>query len=320
MIQLIPIFKIDLNTAMEFGKVAPSLLETIDFTLPPNGWFTQQLLTGQRSSALNVYVGSTVWILDAWKGVIYPPNVQQKEMLSHYGQHFNTIELNATHYKVYPEASIRKWAEKVTDKDFRFCPKITQSISHYSDLSSERARQLTDGFLNGILAFGKQLGPVFLQLSEKYSPERGLQLLHYLEHWPTDVPLFVEVRHEKWFSDAQNREWLFGHLHRLGIGAVITDTAGRRDCVHMELTQPKTMIRFVGNGKHSTDYTRIDAWVNRINQWITNGLEELYFFMHQPHEQYSPEMSAYFIEKLNEAAGLDLKPPLFITKQQSLFD
>jgi len=76
----------------------------------------------------------------------------------------------------------------------------------------------------------------------------------------------------------------------------------------------------VGNGRHSTDYSRIDEWVDRINQWIENGLEELYFFMHQPHEQYSPEMSAYFIEKLNETAGLDLKPPRFIASQPALFD
>ena len=305
---------------MEFGKVIPSLLETIDFTLPPDGWFTQKLLMGQRFPGLKVYVGGAKWGPETWKGVIYPPDAKEKDMLSHYVQHFNSIELNATHYKVYPETTISKWAEKATDKDFRFCPKITQSISHYSDLSSERARQLTDGFLNGILAFGEHLGPVFLQLSEKYSPERGLQLLHYLENWPSDVPLFLEVRHEKWFSDAQNREWLFGHLHRLGIGAVITDTAGRRDCVHMELTQPKTMIRFVGNGRHSTDYSRIDEWIVRINHWISNGLEELYFFMHQPHEQFSPEMSAYFIEQLNKTAGLNLKPPRFIVSQPVLFD
>ena len=100
---------------MEFGKVAPSLLETIDFTLPPNGWFTRQLLTGQRSSALKVYVGGAKWGPESWKGVIYPPSAKEKDLLSYYGQHFNSIELNATHYKVYPEASIRKWAEKVTD-------------------------------------------------------------------------------------------------------------------------------------------------------------------------------------------------------------
>src|SRR3989344_3845665 len=276
---------------MEFGKVPSSLLETIDFTLPPDGWFTQKLLTDQHSPALKIYVGGAKWGPESWKGVIYPADAKEKDLLAYYGQHFNSIELNATHYKVYPEASIRKWADKVPDKDFRFCPKITQSISHYSDLSSERARQLTDGFLNGVLAFGEKLGPIFL-----------------------------ELRHEKWFSDLQNKEWLFGHLHRLGIGAVITDTAGRRDCVHMELTQAKTMIRFVGNGKHKTDYSRIDEWIIRINQWIENGLQELYFFMHQPHEQYSPEMSAYFIEKLNKTTGLNIAPPQFIVNQQSLFD
>lgn len=305
---------------MEFGKVHPSLLQTITFALPEDGPFTQRVLTGERSAELKVYLGAPKWARSEWEGIIYPEGLKEKEHLAHYVQHFNSIELNATHYKIYPESTIRKWAEKAEGRDFRFCPKVPQSISHYSELSSLRARQLTDQFLQGIVGFGETLGPVFLQLSEKYSPQRREQLLIYLEQWPKDVDLFVEVRHPDWFSDPDNRTWLFGNLHRLGIGAVITDTSGRRDCVHMEATVPRTMIRFVGNGKHPTDYTRIDAWVERLQTWIANGIEEIWFFVHQPHELYSPEMCAYFVEKINAACGLKLVPPQFIVKEKTLFD
>ena len=33
----------------------------------------------------------------------------------------------------------------------------------------------------------------------------------------------------------------------MNMGIVITDTAGRRDCAHMNLTIPKAFIRYVGN-------------------------------------------------------------------------
>ena len=303
---------------MDFGKVDPSLINTIDFMLPPDGMFTQ-LLPGTRVAQPNVYVGGPVWTAEAWKGDLYPADAKPKELLSHYVKHFNSIELNATYYKIYPESSIRKWAEKAHGKDFLFCPKISQIISHYGDLSSQKAKDDTDRFLEGIIAFGEHLGPVFLQLSERFSPQRGLQLLHYLGQWPKDVPLFVEVRHPVWYEDNSNREWLFGNLHNLGIGTVITDTSGRRDCAHMEVTVPATMIRFVGNGKHATDFTRLDAWVERLGNWIDHGLENVYFFMHQPEERFAPELCAYFIEKMNTRCGLSLASPYDIGGQQSLF-
>lgn len=93
---------------------------------------------------------------------------------------------------------------------------------------------------------------------------------------------------------------------------MITDTAGRRDCAHMELTVPKTFIRYVGNSLHPTDYTRCDDWVNRIQYWLNKGLQELYFFMHMHDEAYSPELTVYLVDQLNERCGLDLKKPEFV--------
>lgn len=297
-----------------------SLLAGIDFTLPPDGYFTQHVLPGTRHAHPKVWLGGAKWGAPAWEGTIYPAGTKEKDFLDHYVRHFNSIELNATHYKIYPETTIRKWADKARGKDFRFCPKVPQSISHYSDLSSMRARELTDQFLQGVVAFGPSLGPIFLQVSEKYAPSRKDALLVYLEHLPKDLDFFLEVRHPLWFSDPAEREWLFGNLHRLGIGAVITDTAGHRECVHMEVTLPKTMIRFVGNGMHPTDYTRLDTWVERLHQWIAKGIEEVYFFMHQPHELYTPELSAWFAEALNKAAGLHIVPPQFLRNEKTLFD
>ena len=74
----------------------------------------------------------------------------------------------------------------------------------------------------------------------------------------------------------------------------------------MYLTTPKAFIRFVGNSLHQSDFTRCDDWVKRIKYWLKNGLEELYFFMHMHHEENSPELVIYFIEKLNRECKLDV--------------
>ena len=156
-------------------------------------------------------------------------------------------------------------------------------------------------------------------MSEKYHPQQRDKLFGYLHTLPIDVQFFVEVRHPDWFADAGLRKELFDTLRSLKMGAVITDTADRRDVCHMELTIPKTFIRFVGNNLHKTDYTRADAWVERVKYWLEQGLHELYFFTHMRDEAFVPELSVYLVDKLNAACGLDLVKPQFVQRQGSLF-
>ena len=72
------------------------------------------------------------------------------------------------------------------------------------------------------------------------------------------------MRHPAWFAKKEIKYELFDTLKKLKMGAVITDTSGRRDCAHMHLPIPKAFIRYVGNSLHPTDYTRIDDWVKRV--------------------------------------------------------
>jgi uncharacterized protein YecE (DUF72 family) len=89
---------------------------------------------------------------------------------------------------------------------------------------------------------------------------------------------------------------------------IIVDTAGRRDMLHMRLTSSTAFVRYVG-ANHSSDYPRLDEWLQRIKTWKAQGLQELYFFVHQNIELESPLLSAYFIQKLNEEFGTALKVP-----------
>ena len=300
---------------MEFGRVPESKLNSIDFLLPAEPAANKMLLKKTNKKPY-VYLGCAKWGRKEWVGKIYPKGTGDAQFLDHYVQHYNSIELNATHYKVYSPEEISKWAAKAEGKDFKFCPKVANSISHYSGFNN--ADQLTTAFLEGVLAFGENLGPIFLQVSEKFSPNQRDKLYKYLQTLPRDMQFFLEIRHPEWFANETIHSELFGLLRSLNIGAIITDTAGRRDCALMELTVPKTFIRFVGNSLHPTDYTRIDAWINRMKYWLDNGLQELYFFMHMHDEAFSPELTVYLVDKLNASCGLDLQKPKFVAG--SLFD
>lgn len=306
---------------MEFGRVSADELDSIDFSLPPEPDFNKTILSGKPVSNPKVYLGCAKWGREEWVGKIYPPKTKEKDFLQQYVQHYNSIELNATHYKVYGEAGIQKWAEKAAGRDFKFCPKMYQGVTHRGSLAGKQF--ITNEFFRGIVAFKEHLGPVFVQVSDTFSPKRKEELFAYLKTLPTDLQFFLEVRHPDWFSKDAVREELFGTLKQLNIGAVITDTAGRRDCAHMHLTIPKIFIRYVGNSLHATDYTRSDAWIERMKNWLDNGLEELYFFMHMHEEATSPELTVYLVDKMNAEMGLHLIKPTFVkaaAAQKGLFD
>jgi uncharacterized protein YecE (DUF72 family) len=305
---------------MDFGRVTERELNGIDFSLPEEPVFNRQFLTGKKDTNLKIYIGCAKWGRTEWLGKIYPPKTKEKDFLQQYVQHYNCIELNATHYKVYGAAAIEKWAAQAKGKDFLFCPKMYQGVTHKGNLYGKNF--LTSEFLRGVTAFKEHLGPVFIQVSETYSPKRKDDLFHYLQSLPTDMQFFVEVRHRSWFENTEERNELLQTLQSLHIGAVITDTAGRRDCCHMHLTVPKVFIRYVGNSLHPSDYSRTDAWINRMKYWIDNGLKEIYFFMHMHDETFSPELTVYLVDKINAACSLHLLKPQFFSNnnaQGSLF-
>lgn len=297
---------------MEFGRVPVRNLAKINFTLPADPIINFKVLKGKKAVKTIAYVGCAKWGRKEWLGKIYPVDTKEKHFLEHYVKQYNSIEMNATHYKVYEADKISLWSEKASGMNFKFCPKMAKAITHYGTL--ENKQELLDKFFEGIVGFGKQLGPIFIQVSDKFSPKRKYELFNFLKILPKDVHFFLEVRHPGWFEPIESK-LLFDTLKKLRVGAVITDTSGRRDCCHMHLTMPKTFIRFVGNSLHKSDYIRCDNWVHKIKYWLDNGLKELYFFMHMHDEAKSPELTVYFIKKLNEVCGMDLHVPQFEKKK-----
>lgn len=302
---------------MEFGRVTEEELDEIDFSLPKEPAYNKKVLPGKALKHPKVYIGCAKWGRTEWVGKLYPPKTKEKDFLQHYVQHYNSIELNATHYKIYGAEGIKKWAANAKGKHFKFCPKMYQGVTHRGSLKGKDF--LLNEFFRGIVAFEEHLGPVFIQVSESFSPKRKDELFDFLKTLPTDLQFFVEVRHADWFAKPDISKALYDTLNELKMGIVITDASGRRDCAHMHLTVPKAFIRYVGNSLHPTDYTRIDAWIKRMKYWLDHGLKELYFFMHMHEEATSPELTVYLVDEFNKATGMKLEKPVFIEEPPTLF-
>lgn len=285
---------------MKFGKVDQP--ELVDFSLPETHPDTLSVLSLAKKEKLSVYVGCAKWNKTDLKG-FYPRGT--KDELVYYSRQFNSIELNATFYRQFPAEQFQKWYKKTPD-NFKFFPKLGQEISHWKRLVG--VEEVVNTYLYNASNLKEKLGTIFLQLHTNFSPKNFDRLHNFVESWPKDIPLAVECRHTDWFSNEAVSHDFYQLLENKNIANVLVDTAGRRDMLHMRLTNNEAFIRYVG-ANHSSDYDRLDDWVVRLQEWVTMGLTKIHFFIHQNLEKESPLLAAHFIKKLNATLSTKLIIP-----------
>ena len=249
---------------MKFGQVEdPSL---IDFTLPKDDAKTKEILEKNKSGLQNISVGCAKWNKTDLKG-FYPKGT--KDELTYYATQFNSIELNATFYSLPSPEQVLTWKEK-TPADFKFFPKITNTVSHFRRLIN--VDDVVTQYATSMLNFGDQLGMVFLQLHDNFKPKDYDRIEKFVKSWPMEIPLAIELRSTEWFEE-ENFEKVSALFEENNITNIIVDTAGRRDMLHMRLTTDSAFIRYVGANAES-DYERLDDWLERIKIWKNQGLKD----------------------------------------------
>src|SRR5213592_3476438 len=110
---------------------------------------------------MNLYVGTSGYYYKEWKGTFYPDELPDKQMLRFYGEHFRTVEINNTFYRM-PKASVLKgWADAVP-ANFKFVLKAPQRITHLQKLKD--AGDLVSYFLEVAGTLKERQGPLLFQL------------------------------------------------------------------------------------------------------------------------------------------------------------
>lgn len=287
---------------MKFGRVDHP--ELVDFTMPNDHPATEILLQKEEiQESLKVCVGCAKWNRQDLKN-FYPRGT--KDELSYYASQFNSIELNATFYRIFPAETYQKWYDR-TPSNFKFFPKMTNEVSHLRRMN-DKVYNIADRYLEVTSLLKEKLGTIFLQMHNNFGPKNWDRVVRFVEYWPKEFPLAMEFRHTDWFNDEKVANELFHLLEENNITNVLVDTAGRRDIMHMRLTTNEAFIRYVG-ANHESDYARMMDWVSKLGEWKRMGLKNIHFFVHQNMELESPLLAAYFIDNLNIKMGTNLIIP-----------
>src|SRR5947209_2317090 len=114
-----------------------------------------------------VRIGCSGWSYSSWKGTFYPERLPARSWFDYYAREFDTVEINATFYRLPKRDYVARWTEQAPD-GFCFALKASRYLTHIKRLTDlgagiERFYERIEPLIEGGL-----LGCVLWQLPENF--------------------------------------------------------------------------------------------------------------------------------------------------------
>jgi uncharacterized protein YecE (DUF72 family) len=240
-----------------------------------------------------VRIGCSGWNYREWRGGLYPPGVPARRWLECYAARFDTVEVNATFYRLPTRKAVAHWVSQ-TPPGFCFALKASRYLTHVRRLSGvEQGIRTFEERIEPLRDSGR-LGPVLWQLPENFHRDEG-RLEELLGALPEGRHA-IEFRHESWFTDD-----VLAALREHDVALVLGDHPQRPFQTH-EASASWRYLRFhYGSRGRRGNYSEreLQTWAARIREWSTGG--ELFAYFNNDWEGFAPLNASYLRECLERA-------------------
>jgi uncharacterized protein YecE (DUF72 family) len=232
------------------------------------------------------WVGTSGYNYQEWKGSFYPEDLSDKQMLSFYGQHFSSVEINYTFYRMPTNRILANWSAEVPEH-FRFTLKAPRRITH-----DQRLRSVEDtlaSFCSIAKTLGPKLGPLLFQLPPYM--KKDVELLEvFLHELPPGLKPVVEFRHASWLSDDT-----YEVLKRFGVALCVADSEERT--TPLEVTTAFGYLRL-----RRTDYDEaaLADWAARA---AGAGWNEVFVYFKHEDQGSGPAFAKQFMALLDKGSS-----------------
>jgi uncharacterized protein YecE (DUF72 family) len=223
-----------------------------------------------------LYVGTSGWSYKHWAaGRFYPKGLKPGDWLAYLAQHFSTVEINSTFYRLPTETMVERWRDTVGQR-FRFTVKLWRMITHQKKLvgCDEQLRR----FLQVVGRFGVKRGPLLVQLPPSVHQDAPrldafLKQLHAAmgrRRWR----ITVEFRHSSW-ANPETTMLLNAHKAAFCLADMprcpFTEP-GDADFVYVRRHGPGGQYR----GCYSEEHIAADA--QRVTGWLAEGRDVYVYY------------------------------------------
>ena len=246
-------------------------------------------------SKKTLFIGTSGWNYDGWKGDFYPEKIGQARMLEEYAKTFGTVEVNGTFYSLPKAKTVKDWVDR-TPRDFCFSVKGSRYITHMKKLKDPR--EPLDN-LNGILeAFGDKLGPVLFQLPPNWNVNID-RLKDFLKALSGDFRYTFEFRDKSWLCqevyDLLNKHeaalCIYDYEQYLSPEEVTTDF------VYLRLHGPEKQAY---KGSYKDDV--LEDHAGKCRSWVEDG-KAVYCYFDNDEKACAPKDAQRMEKLLNASDG-----------------
>jgi uncharacterized protein YecE (DUF72 family) len=218
-----------------------------------------------------IRIGLSGWSYPHWRSGFYK-GIPQRLWLQHCASHFNTIEVNATFYRLLNPSIYARWRAATPD-GFAFAIKGSRAVTHARQLREPADRIVAQR--DNSAGLGDKLHIVLWQL-----PDRLHNDIDRLARFADDLAMWsnarhaIEFRHRSWF-DTETATLLAGRK----IAICQSDAADwprwnevSTDFVYVRLHgAPRTYY-----SRYSDD--ALEDWARRISAWRAEGRSVYVYF------------------------------------------
>jgi uncharacterized protein YecE (DUF72 family) len=227
-----------------------------------------------------IFIGTSGWHYKHWRGPFYPEKLPPSKMLEFYAQHFHTVELNNTFYRLPQPNGLHNWRSS-TPRDFCFAMKGSRFLTHMKKLKDPATA--IERFFERADLLKEKLGPIVFQLPPHWEVD-GERLDAFLKVLPRGHRYAFELRNPTWHSAE-----IYSILRRHRAAFCIFEIAGFRS--GFEITADFTYVRLHGpDGAYQGSYSHdaLQGWADRIREW-EEKLRAIYIYFDNDQAGYAPK-------------------------------
>ena len=207
-----------------------------------------------------IHIGTSGWTYDHWSGVFYPKDCPKTKWLEFYTEHYGTVELNASFYRLPKPQTFENWRKRTPD-NFLWAVKASRYITHIKRVKD--VEEPLERFYGSVALLKEKLGPILFQLPPSLSFDEAV-LSNFCHCLKANLRYALEVRHPSWAQ-----EKAIDILKDNNIALCISDTAGRYPYIE-EDTAAFIYIRLHGSRKlYASEYTEeeLETYARKIRRW-----------------------------------------------------
>lgn len=219
----------------------------------------------------HVWIGTSGWTYDAWRGAFYPEKLSKKEWLRFYAIRFSSAEINGAFYRTPSLEAVRAWRDQTPD-GFVFAWKASKFITHWKRLT-ERCENSIALMETRLRVLEPKAAVVLFQLPPQFT-KNAPRLDAFLHMLPGRYRYAFEFRDRSWYADE-----VFAILHRHDVALCLSDHADSP--APWEVTARHVYVRGHGpSGRYHGSYPArtLRRWADAIAAWRERRREVFVYF------------------------------------------